>query len=321
MAKTELHRALLEAQRLVQGVAKDKTVKTNKFEYDYTSSESIIDAARTWLGQCGLVLYQVQREASEPFGDPVIKKTSWGEPYDATPRRMLVVYCLMHPESGQSLTFRRAVCVTPESGKGIDKAEFGAETLDLRYLLRCLLLIPCPDAPSVGDAQKRDERNAETKRREKTYTRNRAAAALSAPSGQVRKQPEPAPRTEPQPKAPAPEPQPEHAAPAPTEDDAKQAALKRKMLGVMARWARVCPINIPKTSATFDAVLAAYKTGRDLYAEELAAQICKKTGQEDAGQVLTDFGWEPEDDGTKNLAIADMETALDAHLHGAGGDQ
>ena len=54
----ELLKALLKSQQEISGITKDSTAKTNKFSYNYTSLDSILNAVKPILTNNGLVLVQ-----------------------------------------------------------------------------------------------------------------------------------------------------------------------------------------------------------------------------------------------------------------------
>lgn len=135
--------ALSKAQQQVRAV--DHDARNAYHGYNYTSAESIIEAAKDPLAQNGLALL--------PLEETLNGHASKGED-----RFELVCKFLLIHSSGGSMPLLRHWPVCPEKGRPLDKATAAASTLCLAYLLRDLLLLPRV-APE-DEVAARDDRTA-----------------------------------------------------------------------------------------------------------------------------------------------------------------
>lgn len=144
-----LNSALARAVAKAKAVGKDAT---NKFHnYKYASAEAIIEEAREALSAEGLAVMPVSCDRDP--GQPAHVWIGEGDKAEIDiPRRMRIVYRLTHA-SGESVEISSSCPVLPGNGRPEDKAEFGARTENLGYLLRDLLCLPRVDAeiPSARD--------------------------------------------------------------------------------------------------------------------------------------------------------------------------
>lgn len=139
-----LYKALVAAQRAAMAVGKD--AENTYHKYKYASAEAVIAEARQALNGAGLALTLL----------------SWGRHLpvagDHPHTRIEVHYRLLH-EEGVALDLSASSYVIPEKGRPADKAEAGALTTNLSYVLRTLLLLPREDEGTSPDT--RDDRNYE----------------------------------------------------------------------------------------------------------------------------------------------------------------
>jgi len=142
-----LYKALVAAQRAAMAVGKD--AENTYHKYKYASAEAVIAEARQALNGAGLALTLL----------------SWGRHLpvagDHPHTRIEVHYRLLH-EEGVALDLSASSYVIPEKGRPADKAEAGALTTNLSYVLRTLLLLPREDEGTSPDT--RDDRNYEPQR-------------------------------------------------------------------------------------------------------------------------------------------------------------
>lgn len=134
-----LCKALIEAQRHAQGVA--KASKNTFHNYSYASAEAIIEEARDALTHAGVVVSTLGWESQDG--------------------RIVVRYLVAH-ESGEAFVGEASTPVLPEKGRPLDKAEATALTANLSYFLRGLLLLPRVDA--AEEMNTRDDRPERTSR-------------------------------------------------------------------------------------------------------------------------------------------------------------
>lgn len=161
-----LYKALVAAQRAAGSVGKGAWNDYHK--YKYASAEAVIEEARHALNDAGLALMHVGW-----VSHPAIAG-------DHPHPRVEVHYRLLH-EDGVALDFKASSYVIPEKGRPPDKAEAGALTTNLSYVLRTLLLLPREEEGTSPDT--RDDR-------EYSPAKARPAAAASNPAAQAE-----APRT------------------------------------------------------------------------------------------------------------------------------
>lgn len=142
--KPKLAHALLEAQRAIQGVAKDARNEHHRFAY--ASADAMVGECRTALHSAGLVAYRPSWTLSEDLG---------------------VVTCqmaLLHAESGEERVWQLSYPLVPDKGRPIDKALAGALSSSLGYWLRDLLLVPRGldhQVEARDDSQRKSVRRAE----------------------------------------------------------------------------------------------------------------------------------------------------------------
>lgn len=142
-----LYKALVAAQRAAMAVGKD--AENTYHKYKYASAEAVIAEARGALNGAGLALTLLSWDRHLPaVGD---------HPHT----RIEVHYRLLH-EEGVALDLSASSYVIPEKGRPADKAEAGALTTNLSYVLRTLLLLPREDEGTSPDT--RDDRNFEPQR-------------------------------------------------------------------------------------------------------------------------------------------------------------
>lgn len=132
--------ALAAAQQKVRAVAHDAINAFHK--YHYTSSEAIIEAAKTALAGSGLAVAPLEESMSDG-GDCLHCR-----------------FLLLHT-SGESLPLVRDWPIVPDRGRPLDKATASASTLALSYLLRDLLLMPRVNGEDEVSA--RDDRPQQSK--------------------------------------------------------------------------------------------------------------------------------------------------------------
>lgn len=175
-AASHLSAALLKAQRSVKAVGKEGT---NKFHnYNYATSEDVIDEGRIALNSAGLTL-SLAAVSTELFtyetAPSAKKKKNYGrrDEEDAVEAEPKVVvknglkitgrFMLLH-SSGEATDFHREWIGIEESGRPLDKTLAGSLTTMLAYAIRDLLLVPRSDR--IADMDRRDDRdyNAERER-------------------------------------------------------------------------------------------------------------------------------------------------------------
>lgn len=124
--QANLYKALLSAQKALNGVSKDSS---NSFaNYSYVSAEMMVRSARAVLFKNGLVL----------------SRKSWSYALDADGAyRVSSTFVLAHPESAESIeSTTEFPAVTTRKGLPADKSCAVSLTSSLSYFLRDLLLIP-----------------------------------------------------------------------------------------------------------------------------------------------------------------------------------
>lgn len=140
-AGKELYAAVLEAQRSLKSLRKDAH---NAFaNYDYTSSEAMLQASRDALHAAGLVAFRGAWEYTRCEG------AIWDVRMEMT---------VAHPSSGQKFSEWISWPAVEGKGKPMDKAVATALTTALSYWLRDLLAIP---RNAGDDMDERDDRDAE----------------------------------------------------------------------------------------------------------------------------------------------------------------
>jgi hypothetical protein len=164
-----LAKALVEAQKAARAVGKDAANAFHK--YKYASAEAIIEEARGALSDAGLALIYLGHEPTQPLMAPfsiydwineggkvseAMKEEFARAPWPTTPYRVLIRYVLVH-ESGSTVPFVDNAAVIIEKGRPPDKAESGALTTSLGYVLRGLLLLPRVEEGTDRDQD--DDRN------------------------------------------------------------------------------------------------------------------------------------------------------------------
>lgn len=129
----KLAAALVQAQKRISGLKKD--ARNDFANFDYTSAESMIAAARKALGESDLGFF-LDTQTIEP-----------GNPTDHLACR----YVLIHA-SGEEREIMSSTPICPGKGKPMDFAVSAASTRDLSFVLRGLLLIPrVEDEPDAKD--------------------------------------------------------------------------------------------------------------------------------------------------------------------------
>lgn len=136
-----IYKALVAAQRAASAVTKD--AKNQFHGYKYASAEAVIEEARHALNDAGLALTLLGWDRV-----PVLSG-------DHQHPRVEVRYRLVH-ESGVAVDVSASSYVIPEKGRPPDKAEAGALTTNLSYVLRALLLLPREEEGTSPDT--RDDR-------------------------------------------------------------------------------------------------------------------------------------------------------------------
>jgi hypothetical protein len=127
--------ALIEAQRLCQGVVKDK--KNSHFAYRYASCEAILVEVREALTTAGLAIVARDNHLETVNGQMLLKRT----------------FLIVHSLSGESLEMNITWPVCPDRGKAADKAVASALTSSLAYALRDMLLLPRVDSHDEMDSR------------------------------------------------------------------------------------------------------------------------------------------------------------------------
>jgi hypothetical protein len=150
IANAKLYAALARAVARAEAIEKDAH---NKFHnYKYASAEAIIAEAREALSAEGLAVFPVSIGRDVEQLDHKWGTDAEGKDYIDVPRRLRATYRLVH-ESGEWVEFSSTCPVIPEKGRPEDKAEFGARTENLGYMLRDLLCLPrvAGEVPSGRD--------------------------------------------------------------------------------------------------------------------------------------------------------------------------
>jgi hypothetical protein len=136
-----LYKALVAAQRAASAVTKD--AKNQHHGYKYASAEAVIEESRHALSEAGVGLTLLGWERH-----PILAG-------DHPHPRIEVRYRLFH-ESGVAIDLSASSYVIPGQGRPPDKAEAGALTTNLAYVLRTLLLLPREEEGTSPDT--RDDR-------------------------------------------------------------------------------------------------------------------------------------------------------------------
>lgn len=128
---TSIPRRLIEAQRHIKPVEKDKTNQYHR--YAYASAETMMKEARRALNEAGLAV--VRTGWTVQMGDPV----------------MMTCTFAVVSEDGESVQNVMQWPVIPEKGRPHDKALAAALTASQSYFLRDLLQIPRVDESDEMD--------------------------------------------------------------------------------------------------------------------------------------------------------------------------
>lgn len=155
--------ALCAAQKAVTGIRKDS--RNAHHNYNYTSAEAVIRAARSVLSAHGLAV--------------LVESQQLVEPQQSTESACITVHGRVVHTSGGETVIHYEWPVVVGKGRPIDKAVAVARTTGLAYFLRDLLLLDRPDADDSMDV--RDDReydpDAERRRAEHVQSlRDRIAA-------------------------------------------------------------------------------------------------------------------------------------------------
>lgn len=139
-----LMKALLGAQRSINGVGRDSE---NKFDrYWYTSSETMM---------------RVGREAFH--ANDLLFIDAGGKFIDETTARW--AFELTHAESGETMRIEHDIPVVERKGMPRDKAMFAASTMAMNYAIRGLLALPRVDASEEPNAKNDGDHEPTAKRR------------------------------------------------------------------------------------------------------------------------------------------------------------
>jgi len=152
-SKANLFAALVKAQQSVRPVEKES--RNAYHNYRYASSEDVISEARHALSSNGLAF----------------AVTSYRIEFGEHGMMLRAAYLLAHA-SGESLEVQSETPIIPEKGRPEDKATAAAETYNLAYTLRGLLLIERVDEDVSADA--RDDRKHEPKKKTKPVEKEAA---------------------------------------------------------------------------------------------------------------------------------------------------
>lgn len=157
-------KALVAAQRAAEAV--EKKARNEHHNYRYASAESIIDEATGALNGAGIAVRPVW-SGLEPGFETEVWVGEGDSAYRAAGRRVVVVIKAVH-ESGEGVLFESSLFALPSKGRPDDKAELGAKTELLGYMLRDLLQLPRVDAqqPSGRDDTGYEHRGRQAPRRE-----------------------------------------------------------------------------------------------------------------------------------------------------------
>jgi hypothetical protein len=143
-AKANLFAALVKAQHSVRPVEKDS--KNSYHQYKYASSEDVISEARSALSNNGLAF----------------AVTAYRISHGETGMMLHASYVLAHL-SGECLEVQSETPIIPEKGRPEDKATAAAETYNLAYTLRGLLLIERVEEGVNADARDDSKYDPKTK--------------------------------------------------------------------------------------------------------------------------------------------------------------
>lgn len=143
--RASLFAALVKAQQSVKPVEKDS--KNSFHHYRYASSEDVISESRRALSSNGLAF----------------AVTSYRVATTETGMMLHATYVLAH-SSGECLEVLSETPIIPEKGRPEDKATATAETYNLAYTLRGLLLIERVEEGMQADA--RDDSGYQPKKQE-----------------------------------------------------------------------------------------------------------------------------------------------------------
>ncbi len=153
--RASLFAALVKAQQSVKPVEKDS--KNSFHHYRYASSEDVISESRRALSSNGLAF----------------TVTSYRVSHGEHGMMLHAAYLLAH-SSGECIEVTSETPIIPEKGRPEDKATATAETYNLAYTLRGLLLIERVDEDVQADA--RDDSKYEPKSAKKIQEEAKAPA-------------------------------------------------------------------------------------------------------------------------------------------------
>lgn len=156
----ELYAALARAQINVHALDKDGTNQHQR--YAYTTSESVIDAARKVMAPEGLAAFRADYSVTH-------------EGHGFQVRSAFVV---SHP-TGARMQHTGVWYGEPGKGRPMDKALAGALTTSLAYWLRDLLLIPRKDD---DEPDERDDRDYQPARRQRAPQQQRKQQQAATPA-------------------------------------------------------------------------------------------------------------------------------------------
>lgn len=145
VATRHLHRALLQAQRSIRGVA--KRAKNRHQDYQYATADDMAEEARSALNEAGIYLGCISVDYEVGPG---------GVHGDEDCLRAAITYRLVHAESGEYEDYLSRSPIVPGRGRPQDKAEAAAWTYNLGHFVKGLLLIPRVDEDAEVD--NRDDR-------------------------------------------------------------------------------------------------------------------------------------------------------------------
>jgi hypothetical protein len=141
MTPNKVYEAILEAQKQSRALVKD--ARNDFGQYDYVSTEAMIQEAKTILSSVGLSVIPVETS---------VRRESEGDDFRILHRKYLVA-----DGEGNTVEMHQEWAVVPGKGRPWDKAVASAATTSLNYFLRDLLQIPRVDAEDDMDHPKRDE--------------------------------------------------------------------------------------------------------------------------------------------------------------------
>ena len=162
--RANLFAALVKAQQSVQPVEKDS--KNSYHNYRYASSEDVIGESRRALSSNGLAF----------------AGTSYRVVNGEHGMMLHASYVLAH-ESGECMEVHSETPIIPEKGRPEDKATATAETYNLAYALRGLLLIERIEEDANADA--RDDRGYEPRQRQQERKPAKKREPKSPPASEI----------------------------------------------------------------------------------------------------------------------------------------